>query len=63
MRTGHFQRETPGQWIALSDSPRGMELDGALLVGSLLLAPRFVGAYGLTLMVSAHSSPSWAPSR
>jgi len=51
MRTGHFS-ETPEQWIALSDSPAVWSWTGALLV-ALALAPRFVGAYGLTLMVSA----------
>jgi branched-chain amino acid transport system permease protein len=51
MRTGHFS-ETPGQWIALSDSPAVWSWTAALLV-ALAFAPRFVGAYGLTLMVSA----------
>ena len=51
MRTGHFS-ETPAQWVALSDSRVVWSWTGALLI-ALAIAPRFVGAYGLTLMVSA----------
>ncbi len=51
MRTGHF-KETPGQLIALSDSPTVWGWTLALL--ALLLAiPFLVGNYSLTLIVSA----------
>jgi branched-chain amino acid transport system permease protein len=51
MRTGHF-KENAGQLVALSDSKVVWSWSAALLL-ALLLAPRFVGVYGLTLMVSA----------
>jgi len=51
MRTGHF-KGTPGQLIALSDSTVVWSWSAALML-ALLLAPRVVDAYGLTLMVSA----------
>ncbi len=51
MRTGHF-KERPGQWIALSDSPLAWAC-AIGLIAVLALAPRLVGAYVLTLIVSA----------
>jgi branched-chain amino acid transport system permease protein len=51
MRIGHF-KERPAQWIALSDS--GIVWSWALaLIAALLIAPFVVGAYALTLMISA----------
>src|SRR5438309_1151704 len=51
MRTGNF-KETPDQLIALSDSRVVWSWATALIAG-LVLAPRFLEAYSLTLMVSA----------
>ena len=51
MRTGHY-KESFGQYVALCDSPTVWAWI-ALLLAALLAAPLAVGAYGLTLMVSA----------
>lgn len=51
MRIGHF-KERPAQWIALSDS-RVVWGWTIALIAALVLAPFVVGAYALTLMISA----------
>ncbi|KPL51182.1 branched-chain amino acid ABC transporter permease [Prosthecomicrobium hirschii] len=51
MRTGHL-KTSPGQLVALSDSPAVWAWVGALAVG-LILLPYLVGNYMLTLVVSA----------
>jgi branched-chain amino acid transport system permease protein len=51
MRTGNY-KESVGQIIALSDSKAAWAWTAAL-VAALIVAPYWVGAYALTLMVSA----------
>ena len=51
MRTGNY-KESVGQIIALSDSKAAWAWTAAL-IAALIVAPYLVGAYALTLMVSA----------
>src|SRR5262245_25125651 len=51
MRTGNY-KESVGQIIALSDS-KAVRARTAALIAALIVAPYLVGAYALTLMVSA----------
>jgi branched-chain amino acid transport system permease protein len=51
MRTGNY-KESVGQIIALSDSKAAWAWSAAL-IAALIVAPYLVGAYALTLMVSA----------
>ena len=51
MRTGNY-KESVGQIIALSDSKAAWAWTAAL-IAALIVAPYWVGAYALTLMVSA----------
>jgi hypothetical protein len=51
MRTGNY-KESVGQIIALSDSKAVWGWTAAL-IAALIVAPYLVGAYALTLMVSA----------
>src|SRR6202044_586098 len=51
MRTGNF-KESVGELIALSDS-KAVWAWTAVLIAALVAAPFLIGAYALTLMVSA----------